>query len=732
MTFNPVSPGVFINEIDLTPQVPALATTVGAIAGIFSWGPLFSPTLVSSEAQLLQLFGPPSNLNAETWFSAANFLAYGQNLWVVRTASTNLIVNSTVNTYPNCAVSAVGNTVTLSYVNLQETTTSTYNSTVFKNQQESSGWSYDANTIYVAKYPGALGNSLRVGQCDAPGQYRGQISLSGTIVGNVASAGNSYVGNMNIYPGANAAIITFTATNGSNVASGNLFANTLISTSFGRGDLFRVPTNVRSNPYQFLQVTNYGGAVTNSTVTTVRVTFNNHYSGGANCNVSTVDRWWEYYKFAQPANGSWISSHQANSSNPTQPDIVSVVVIDQNGNFTGTPNTVLEVYANLSRATDAVNADGSSNYYQTVINGQSPYIWVVNDRPNAPSNTAANLVGGLGIITPFDTTMVYGNDGDSETVAPLSTLINGWTYFVGKENISINLVIAGKSVGNSGPGDGVVAGVTNTTYYNTSMVNWLINNIAEGRKDCVVFFSPDKSLVVNNQNGGDIPSDLVNWAGILNSSTRAFMDCNYKYQYDKYNNINRWVPLNGDIAGLCVYTDTVAYPWFSIAGYNRGQIKNAIKLAWNPQQADRDFIYPNAINPVVTFPGQGTYLYGDSTFTTQDTAFNRINVRRLFLYMEIAIALTAKYTLFEINDVFTQNQFKNQVNPFLKNIQGARGITDYLVVCDGTNNTAQVIDGDQFLAAIYVKPARSINYIKIDFVATPDGVSFSSIEQPSY
>jgi len=733
MSFNPVSAGVYTQEVDATTTVPAVSTTVGAISGIFAWGPCFEPQLITSQSSLQNVFGKPSNLNAETWFSAYNFLAYADNLLAVRTtltgANTNGTYNGTssVNTIPHAATTAVGNAyANVAWAEALLITNSTYNSTTFNNFiTTGSPATSTANVIYAAKYPGALGNSLRVGVCYDSSQYHSVVTLSGSIVGS-ASAGNSYTGSFTVSPGSQTANLTFTITAGSNVAAGNLFANVLIQ-SFANGDYLRLPTGNRNGPYQLIQIKSIANASTNSTATTVNLKLNGAYNGGSALSSNTIERWWEFYSIAKSANAtSWVSAYQANSSNPTTKDLMQVVVVDNNGMFSGTPNTVLEVYQDVSRATDSLKSDGSTNYYQYIINQNSKYVWAVNDVSGFASNTANSLAASTAQSAPLNMVFTMGQDGDGEANAPMSTLINGWSMFQGTENYAINLVIAGKSVGQSNN----TAGINSTTYYNYDLPSWLISNIANpvtGRGDCVVFFSPDKSIVVNNTYGNDIPTDLVNWASLIPSTTRAFMDCNYKYQYDQFNGIYRWIPLNGDIAGLCVYTDTVAYPWYSPAGFNRGQIQNVVKLAWNPQQGDRDYIYPFGINPVVSFPGQGTYLYGDRTFTTQPSAFNRINVRRLFLYMEQAIRIAARYTLFELNDVFTQNQFKNLVTPFLKQIQATRGISDFEIVTDSSLNTSYVVDNGQFLAAILVKPERSINFINITYYAVPDGVAFSTV-----
>jgi Phage tail sheath C-terminal domain/Phage tail sheath protein subtilisin-like domain len=706
LTF-PISPGVYNVEQDLSVTVPVLGSTTGAIAGIFTWGPLFQPFPVTSQSLLAQFFGPPTASNYETWFSAFNFLEYGNQLMVVRTA------NTTSGT-ANCALNAVVGT---GFSNADILNSVILNKTTQLHQAQTGGWPSTVN--YVAKWPsGFLGNSLAVGQCSSPAQYHSNIALSGTITSGL-SQGNSYTGSLTLNSGANSGTLTFIAAGGSSVAAGNTFANTLIN-SFSVGDYWKVATGIRGNPSQFLQTTAFSNAITNSTSTIMTVNFAQAYNSGGNLQISTVERFWEFYKQVTPPT-SWTSAYQAASTNPNVADLVQVIVVDNAGNISGVPNTVLEIYENVSRSIDALNPDGTTNYYRNVINTQSPWIWNVNDLPGALSANSGQLVAVTNGSVPFDQVFSGGQDGDSESSAPQGTLINGWILFQGVEAITIDLVIAGKPLGQSAQ-----AGELGTTYNNFGMASWLISNIVGVRRDCLLCFSPDSATVINNT--GNESTDLVNWASLLPSSTYATMDSGYKLQLDPFNNVNRWVPLNGDIAGLCVFTDKISYPWMSPAGFNRGQISNVIQLAYNPQEADRDIIYPQAINPVVTFPGQGTFLYGDKTFTTEPTGFSRINVRRLFLVIERAIKAAAQFTLFELNDVFTQNQFKNLVTPYLSNIQGAGGIINFLVVCDSSVNTPTVVDANEFLCSIYIQPAKSINFIQITYINTPTGISFSTLE----
>ena len=280
-----------------------------------------------------------------------------------------------------------------------------------------------------------------------------------------------------------------------------------------------------------------------------------------------------------------------------------------------------------------------------------------------------------------------------------------YDYFANVDGVDISLVI-------SGPSGAAVA-------------SHLISNIGETRKDCLVFLSPEREDVVDN--AGDEATDIIAYRDTLTSSSYAVMDSGWKYQFDKYNDVYRWVPLNGDMAGLCARTDNQRDPWFSPGGTTRGVVKNVIKLAYNPTKADRDNLYVKGVNPVVTFPGEGTILFGDKTLLSRPSVFDRINVRRLFIVLEKAISRAARSSMFEFNDQFTRAQFVALIEPYLRDVQGRRGITDFRVVCDDTNNTAEIIDRNEFVGDIYIKPARSINFIQLNFVAVRTGVSFDEI-----
>jgi len=506
-----ISPGVNVSEVDLTTVVPSVLTTAGAFVGTvvpsvlttagafvgtFDWGPAQEIILTDSEVTLLKTFGQPSSNSAVSFFSAANFLAYGNNLRVVRAVGANC-KNATVTAGAAIRVNNE-NIFQESYLSAN---TNTYGS-------------------FMARFPGALGNSLNVSVCSSSTQF------------------------------------------------------------------------------------------------------------------ST----WEHKSLFTSAPGT---SDYTDALGGTD-DEMHVVVVDEDGLFTGVKGTVLETFQFVSKASDA-KINGQSNYYKQVI---------------------------------FDTS-------------------------------NYSLVVTGDA--------------------STTVQQYVIDNVVNARKDCVAFISPAQGDVVN-ETDATATTNITTWLSSLSrSSSYVVADSGWKYQFDKYNNVYRWIPLNGDIAGLCVYTDNVTDPWFSPAGFNRGAIKNVIKLAWNPPKTYRDTLYAAGVNPVVSFPGQGTILFGDKTLLNKPSAFDRINVRRLFIVLEKAISEASRFSLFELNDEFTRSQFVTLITPFLRDVQGRRGIVDFKVVCDATNNTPQVVDNNQFVGDIYIKPARSINYIQLNFVAVATGVEFNTI-----
>lgn len=961
-----LSPGVNITEIDLTTVVPSVVTSDGAIGGVFRWGPVGQRVLVDSENDLVNKFGKPTNFNAETFFTAANFLSYGNRLYVSRAAETTgttpsvtlgpdniaiqdpifyttdtadltegmIVIQSTnlnvINPADKPTITSVNSTsFTLSVpakdvgsVTLRFKPNSTYSALatdgavanvanqVVKNKEDylAKEGTFDTDVYYIAKYPGALGNSLKVSVVDTASAYQSRIPLTtitssvgsnlaigiGSKVGRIVSkqlgtgntnaivdvrdkisigdkilVGNSSIGSQyltvlrksysvtnyavtanvtvsggqaNTTAGVNNAIafifanntmddgrllytageqVVYTNNPGDAVIGGlangttyqifssnssgfkltnvgGTFAIAVKNTATVTSHKFTAPNTgfisvgmdnkantalVNANN-KFVYVDNAGagnrliltdgdyvvyanaagnaaitGLVSGSTylvanantsgfklaigtvanvvsISTVGITTNTSHSFTTNTTVSSITltfedpyrlrkawtssnitRYWEYATVVDSAPGQ--SQFQRLNGNTSASDELHVVVADEGGEFTGTPGTILEVYQGLSRGTNAKNVDGSTNYYKDVINESSKYIWFANDRGNAVSNTAPMLTSSTNLV-PFTTRMQFGSDGQDENNATLDVLGAAYDLFTSPEDIDISLVLQGKPIGGE-----TINESTGETVRNFELANYIIDNICETRKDCIALISPPKNLVHNNL--GNEALSVKAWRETIRSTSYASLDSGYKYQYDRYNDIYRWIPLNGDIAGLCVRTDASNDAWWSPAGFNRGQIKNIIKLAWNPNKSERDILYANGINPVVAFPGQGTILFGDKTLLAKPSAFDRINVRRLFIVLEKAISISAKYSLFEFNDAFTRAQFKNLVVPYLRNIQGRRGITDFLVVCDETNNTPQVIDSNQFVGDIYIKPARSINFIQLNFVAVGSGVQFSEV-----
>jgi hypothetical protein len=562
-----ISPGVNVSEVDLTTVVPSVLTTTGAFAGGFQWGPANIIKTIDSEITLVNTFGKPDSNTYTSFFSAASFLAYGNNLKTVR---------------------AVGDT---SYNSVSDPNASNLlieNEDIFEDsylQNITNGNSYGA---FVARYPGALGNSLTISVIDAGGNF---------ATWNV---------------------------NGVGVSS--------------------------------------------------------YFTG---------------------APGTSVQAAAAGAAN----DELHIVVVDTGGLFTGVKNTVLETFAYVSKGSDSTDSLGNSNYYKNVLFSGSNYVYAID--PVAYGTTSATWGRPLNNINYATTTvqtvtLTKGTD-DQPTTA---TLEQAYSKFRNSEEVDISLVVTG------------AASITTQQY--------VIDNLVEYRKDCVAFISPRSTDVINQV--GDETDNITSWYNNLSrSSSYVVADSGWKYMFDKYNNIYRWVPLNGDIAGLCVNTDNVRDPWFSPAGLNRGNLKNVVKLAWNPNKTQRDTIYSIGVNPVVSLSGAGTVLYGDKTLQSKPSAFDRINVRRLFIVLEKTIARAAKYSLFEFNDEFTRAQFVALVTPFLRDVQGRRGIYDFRVVCDNTNNTPQVIDSNQFVGDIYIKPARSINFIQLNFVAVRTGVDFTEV-----
>lgn len=675
-----VSPGVQIQEFDLSTVIPAVASTEAAIAGVFEWGPVEQEQLITSEEELVLGYGKPTSSNFETWLSGSSFLAYGNKMYVSRAAS---------NTANNAVAFGSANGYAIQIKNDEHYATI--------------DGSFNANSHWYAKFPGTLGNSLKVAVCDSPNAYTSYVYTSDS--NNTVTLAFSV--------GSNSAVLTVNSATESNT-SVNATADDVLA-SISVGDYLIAGNSVVGTQYMKV-VSKETPAISANATSTANVTFATKFYMSENVSItstntttSAIQRYWEYHNVVDGAPGTSAFVETRNANAASSYDELHVVVVDEDGQFTGLPGTILEVWPNLSRATDAKGEQGGSIYYKTVINDGSRFLWWSNDRPGANSAAAVSITPQTNGI-PYSASFQNGTQPDTESAVTISSLARAYDVFASSEDIDVSLIIAGKARG----------GV-----HGEQLANYIIDNICETRKDCIVTVSPDVNDTVNN--AYNVVGDVVNFRNALRSSSYGVLDSGHKYMYDRYNDVYRWVPMCGDVAGLIVRTDQDRDPWWSPGGFNRGQLKNVVKLAYNPKKAHRDILYKAGVNPIVTFPGMGTVLYGDKTLLNKPSAFDRINVRRLFIVLEKAIATAAKFTLFEFNDEFTRALFRNMTEPYLRDVQGRRGIYAFRVVCNETNNTPEVIDRNEFAGDIYIKPARSINFINLRFIATRTGADFDEI-----
>lgn len=666
-----LSPGVNTTEIDLTGIIPAVSSSIAAIAGVFKWGPVNSRYLVTNESELVYNFGYPDDTNFETWLTSSSFLSYADKLYVTRCSanSFNAIAGPTINS-------------------------SSTSNTVVKNVDDFNAQvdNLESNTLlyYVAKWPGTPGGSLRISVCDSATAY------SSVLTGN--SSGNA---TFSFTVGSNQATLTVV---GANVSIANTMAANLVS-QISVNDLLQAGNTVIG--LQGMKVTALSNVSSNvsSNTATATISFQAPYTLSSNVNANSITRFWEFAPFIGNAPTTTPYTAALGGSG----DEMHVVVVDDDGYFSNVAGEVLETWPNLSRATDAQGEQGGSIYYRDFLNHSSRFVWQVGDRAGALSGRANSMVAAT-TTTPLNLAFWGGTDGYDETTIPPQYLASGYDTYKSTEDVDVSLIIAGKARGGVG---------------GELLINYIDNNITTYRKDCILFASPERGTVVNNFYSPE--QAVTTFSSYVNDSSYIFLDSGYKYMYDRYNDIYRWIPLCGDMAGLAAQTDRMRDPWWSFAGFNRGFVKNVVKLAFNPDKGRRDILYPASVNPVVTFRQEGTVLYGDKTHLAKPSAFDRINVRRLFIVLEKAISLASKYSLFEFNDEFTRAQFVNMVEPYLREVQGRRGIYDFKVICNETNNTPEVIDSNQFVGDIYIKPARSINYIQLNFVAVRTGVTFETI-----
>jgi len=752
------SPGVSAVEVDLTTGIGSVSISDGAIAGVFRWGPLEQPLLVDSEDNLAHRFGPPTNFNGETWFTGASFLAYSDRLFVSRAANTSgnspsatvttesgnsTVILSSGNTAEletgmtvisalngglrvGSAIASIVNTTAFTVTAGSDALTNSVGDTVqfisntvfsaiantaavanleyciIKNEDDflAREGTFDSDVHFIARCAGDMGNSLRVSICGNASGYQSTINLAAFSNASFTITPNSNTTTVSITAGSNTDA-------GSNATSLKLLMNVTDKLQVGNTML----------GYQYMPIVSLGNTVVTGNSTEGTATFEVRFEDvfvlaesftydGANASAQNIDRFWEFHNYVDgaPKQSDWFIG---NGNSAVNSDEMHIVVIDDKGAFTGTPGTVLETYRAVSRASNARQVDGGSNFWKTIINDASQYIWVTNDISTAPSGTALNLTDST--LDVMSINLQLGNDGQDEVNIPLSRLTMAYAPFQSKEDYpDVSLLMQGRA----------------RSY---TLANWLIDNIAEheSRQDCVVFISPQKGDVVNNV--GNEYLACIAFRNNLRASSYGVMDSGYKYMYDRYNDVFRWVPLNGDIAGLCARTDITNDPWWSPAGFTRGHIKNVYKLAWNPREAFRDELYKKDINSVVNFPGNGIVLYGDKTLLGKESAFSRINVRRLFIVLKKGISRYARELLFEFNDPFTRAMFRANVVPYLREIQARRGLQDFRVKCDEENNTGDRIDRNEFYGDIYLKPARSINFIYLRFIAVRTSVSFEEV-----
>jgi len=652
-----VSPGVLVTEKDLTNIVPAVSTSAGGVVVTAAKGPIGEITTISSESELVDTFGKPNGSNFESWFTAANFLGYGNNLKVVRpiTGCVNACVSGTAVIIRN---------------------TSHYLTSYSDGSGSVGSW--------AAREAGTLGNSLKVSMCTNSTAF-GPHAMSGNLVADAAAA----IGDT-----------TITVDDGSLMQVGDIleFGDTSVYTAAPSGYYYKI-TGISTHVL---------------TIARFNVSTGTTETGGLRHAVvdnAVIRRHWEYY--FNFTNAPTTTDDVSNAGGSL--DELHIVVLDEDGAITGTTGTILETFQGLSQASDAKTSEGSSNYYVDAIYNGSNYIyWMDHETTlaNAGSAKASQTFdqAGANAFTVFTSSLASGTDDYTITNAEYAT---AYDLFADTESVDLSLLMGGPSHTSAD-----ATGDTKAT---------AVMDIATARKDCVAFVSPARADVVDLTDAIQQTANVKSFAEGLPSSSYAVIDSGYKYMYDKYNDVYRYVPLNGDTAGLCARTDNVADAWFSPGGFNRGQIRGSVKLAFNPTQTQRDDLYRSRVNPVVSFPGQGTILFGDKTAQSKPSAFDRINVRRLFIVLEKTISTASKFQMFEFNDEFTRANFRNLVEPFLRDVQGRRGVTDFSVVCDDTNNTGDVIDRNEFRADIYVKPARSINFVQLNFVATRSGVAFSEI-----
>jgi len=776
-----VSPGVQVTEKDLTNVVPAVSASIGAFAGPFKWGPTDTAITCASEGDLLLNFGKPDGLHARSFLTAASYLKYGNALKVSRSAGADC--NNAVSTFlaqTELTVIASGSysgttistfTSTIDTITLGKTTQT---ATVYIGTNSTTTTSTVTSSSYTPAYTIITNITRNSGSTS---------SISFSTIGNVITA-TLTVGSTSGTFTSGTSVIQLSSLYAS--AGSGTGSNSLIK--IGNIDQFNNNTAVSSTTSDVSFVARYPGALGNSlgvfvvtartaptdsyakqfdyiptfnsnnpTVVTAMASTTSSTAASATITVpqlafSALPLTTSMYVVSSanlPEHGpAKVNSFTATGSNYTvtlsenqaayavgtafkffEADEIHALVVDLDGGISGTSGTVLEKFQNLSLLSDGKRADGTNNFYKDYINRNSSYVYSAGFAANYftgdeiastdstyiqlpdRGDALSHILGGVnylsGVIGP---TKSSGYDGAS--IGAAGDIATALDVFADAATIDVNLLFTGDFSGDTSLGTG----------------EQKAQEIAEARKDTIAFISAPPLLYQKTSEPAKQTAILAKFNdGTAARNSYSVFDSSPLYVYNKYQDNYIWIPACGHMAGLCANTDLVADAWFSPAGYNRGNLKSVTKLAFNPTQTSRDELYKASVNPIVSFPGQGIILFGDKTAQAKPSAFDRINVRRLFIILEKAIATAAKYQLFELNDRFTQAMFRNMVEPFLREIAGRRGITDFLVVCDSTNNTPEVIDTNRFVADIYIKPARSINFISLNFIATRTGVSFAEV-----
>jgi hypothetical protein len=722
-----LSPGVLVREVDLTVgRADNVLDNIGAIAGPFPIGPVDYPIDISTEQDLINVFGKPLSTDSqyEYWMSASSYLSYGGVLKVVRTDGSTL-------RNANAGVGAAA-TTTLEIKNYDDYT---------NNYSEASDFTY------AAKNPGTWANNLKICFIDNladqtigiattnPSNAGATIGFGVTTALNTAIAGS---GTTSLFTGFLKGIITGVTTDATN---GNSTIDVRIVSRVSSGNTETLIDYAETSPTASFSTSSALSFVNNSGI-------NTGTSASSPITPSTVVDWYGqqtlgltnstiYWKSIAPKP----VTNQYSLDRAGKNDALNIAVVDDRGTITGNQGTILEKFVGLSKAFDSISAVNSPQkiWYEQFLADFSSQVYAGSNPSSAADSyhgTAPRAVGFSTSFTPYTTSQgLWGQNAQGITFssignvsytlaggvdysatngmqASLGDLITSYDLFSNKDEIQVDYLIMGP-------------GLTDQVD-SQAKANYLIS-IAGSRADAVACIGPHRANLVNITNTTTQTTNLIQYFSSLQSSSYAIFDSGYKYTYDRFNNQFRYIPCNADVAGLMTRTNIVAYPWFSPAGQQRGILNNVVKLAYNPNKAQRDQLYPQRINSIITQPGVGTLLFGDKTALGYASAFDRINVRRLFLTIEQTLQRAAQAQLFELNDELTRANFKNIVEPYLRDVEAKRGLYGFLVVCDTSNNTPDVIDNNEFRADIFLKPTKSINYVTLTFVATRTGVSFEEV-----